>query len=86
MNKSFIEYQGESYPVRTVDLSNVSSYYTEVDVADFDLFHAIENEYDKGVREAVEIDNSIFFYCDSGFIASDPTDEKIVDYLIKCGI
>jgi len=86
MNKSFIEYQGRNYPIRTVDLGSVSSYYKEVDVADYDLFNAIENEYEKGVREAVEIDNSIFFYCDSGFIASDPTDEEIVDYLVKCGI
>lgn len=86
MKKSFIEYKGEKFPVRTVDLSSVSNDYKDVDVADFDLFHAIEEEYDKGVCEIVEIDNSIFFYCDSGFIASDPTDEEIINYLVKCGI
>lgn len=86
MTKNYVEYNGKKFPVRTVNLSSVSSYYTDVDVADYELFAAIESDYDEGKREAVEIDNSIFFYCDSGFIESDPTDEEIIDYLAKCGI
>lgn len=86
MTKNYVEYNGKKFPVRTVNLSSVSSYYTDVDVADYELFAVIESDYDEGKREAVEIDNSIFFYCDSGFIESDPTDEEIIDYLVKCGI
>ena len=54
-------------------------------VANIDLWFAIEEEYSNGNVEARLIDNDIYFYCDSGFIASDPTDEEIVSYLIEHG-
>ena len=65
MIKSFVEWNGEKFPVRTINLPD---------------------EYEKDNKEAVAIDNSIFFFCDSGFIESDPTDEEIIEYLIKAGI
>ena len=89
MKKSFIECKGEKYPIRTV---NIGDFYDdeelqgEIDVADVDLYWAYEDEYWKGDPEINDLDGSIYFFCDTGFIASDPTDKEIVDYLIKAGV
>lgn len=86
MIKSFVEWNGEKFPVRTINLPDEYDYNNPVDVADYDLYQAYEDEYEKDNKEAVAIDNSIFFFCNSGFIESDPTDEEIIEYLIKAGI
>ena len=36
-----------------------------------------------GDREANEIDNTIYYYCDSGFCASEPTEEQVIQYFKK---
>ena len=60
--------------------------YSPIKVADYELWAAIEDDYENESSarhsEAVGIDNDIYFYCDSGFIASDPTDEQIIEELI----
>lgn len=80
MKKDFIEWNGKNYPVRFVMLPENEGGY-EVMVADYELWAAIESEYEKGNPAAKGIDNDIFFYCNSGFIASDPTDAEIIALL-----
>lgn len=89
MEKYFEEWGGKKFPVREVMFEVCYGMETVVKVADVDLWNAIENAYDvkyhPNHKEAVGIDDDIYYYCEYGFIASDPTDEEIVDYLIKNG-
>ena len=84
MNKYYEEWNGKKFHVRTVMLPQELGGY-KANVADVELWNAIEDAYYDGDKTANSIDNDIFYYCDSGFIASDPTDEEIVEYLIKNG-
>ena len=83
MNKYFEEWNEKKFPVRKVELPEELGGFS-ANVADYELWRAIEAYYllDDDARA---IANSIYYYCDSGFIASDPTDEEIIDYLIKHG-
>lgn len=85
MNKYFEEWNGKKFPVREVMFNVCDDMETIVKVADVDLWDAIEEDYNNGISDAHALDNGIYYYCDYGFIASDPTDEEIVDYLIKNG-
>lgn len=89
MEKYFEEWDGKKFPVREVMFNVCDNMETIVKVADLSLWDAIEyaceHEGHPKRREAIELNNDIYFYCDYGFIASDPTDEEIVEYLIKCG-
>ena len=89
MNKYYEEWDGKKFPVREVMFEVCEGMETMVKVADISLWDAIENAYDveyhPNHKEAVGIDDDIYFYCDYGFIASNPTDEEIVEYLIKNG-
>lgn len=83
MKKYYVEWNGKRFPVRTVDLPEKLGGFS-ADVTDIELYHEYEEEFLKGDnREVYELDASIYFFCDSGFIASDPTDEEIIDYLLK---
>lgn len=82
MKKYFIEWDGKKFPVREVMFNIWDDKETIVKVADYDLWYAIE-PYFMLNDDARAIDNSIYFYCVNGFIASDPTDEEIIDHLIK---
>ena len=88
MNKYYEEWNGKMFPVREIQLPEELGGF-ETKVADIELWFAIEYacDHESHVRhsEAVDLDREIYFYCDYGFIASDPTDKKIVDYLIKNG-
>lgn len=83
MEKYFEVWDGKKFPVRKIQLPKELGWFV-ANVADYELWRAIEAYYllDDDARS---IDNSIYYYCDSGFIASDPTDEEIVEYLIKHG-
>ena len=89
MNKYYEEWDGKKFPVREVMFEVCDGMETIVKVADVDLLDAIEYAYVSKEHplhaEAVDLGNVIYFYCDYGFIASDPTDEEIVDYLIYNG-
>ena len=85
MEKYFEEWNGKKCPVRTVVFPIQEGFETPINVADVDLWDAIDKDHDNGNSEAHALDNDIYFYCDYGFIASDPTDEEIVEYLIKQG-
>lgn len=84
MEKYFEEWNGKKFPVREVMLPEELGGY-KANVADVDLWDAIEDDYNNGNSEANALDNDIYFYCDYGFIESNPTDEEIIDYLIKHG-
>lgn len=83
MEKYFEEWDGKKFPVVEVVFEVCDGTETMVKVADVDLWDAIEEDYNNGNSDAHALDNDIYFYCDYGFIASDPTDEEIVEYLIK---
>lgn len=85
MEKYFEEWDGKQFPVREVMFNE----YDVVKVAGEELWdeisYAYENLNGRIHNAAVELDNEIFFYCEYGFIESDPTDEEIVEYLTKHG-
>ena len=87
--KYFEEWYGKKYPVRVVSLKGIIKGFSTIKVADYDLFAAIEYAYDHEDAErhldANVLDNDIYYYCDSGFIASDPSDEEIIKYLRRNG-
>ena len=82
MEKYYEEWNGKKFPVREVTLPEELGGFV-AKVTDVELYHEYELEYERGDSKAVELDSSIYYFCDSGFIASDPTDEEIVKYLIK---
>lgn len=82
MNKYFEEWDGKKFPVREIKLPEELGGFT-TNVTTIELWDSIEEAYEKGDSKAHRIDNDIYYYFDSGFIASDPTDEEIIEYLIK---
>lgn len=76
MERSNINYKGIDYPIIEISLSKVSDIESDeiVTIADCELWMAIEDDYYNGDKEAVWLDDKIYFYCDSGFIASNPTE------------
>ena len=89
MEKYFEEWDGKQFPVREVMFNVCDDMNTMVKVAGEELWdeisYAYENLNGRTHNAAVELDNEIFFYCEYGFIESDPTDEEIVEYLTKHG-
>lgn len=83
MTVEYIEYKGIEYPVRLVYFMNVEfkGQCENVYIAPYELWLAIEDDYEDGVAEAIEIDNSIYFYCNGGFLDREPTDEEIIEYV-----
>lgn len=85
MERSNINYKGIDYPTIEIPLSKVSDIESDeiVTIADCELWVAIEDDYYNGDKEAVWLDNKIYFYCDSGFIASNPTESEVIEYMNK---
>ncbi len=83
MTKYYEEWKGQNFPIRTITLPEdfFEMAGVKVNVADVDLYHAYEVEYENGDMHANAIDETIYYFCDSGFIASDPSDEEIIRYL-----
>ena len=81
MTKIIKKWNDKEFPIREVTDKNGQT----LKVADFELWAAIEDavnyKSEEKHDEATALDNEIFFYCDSSFIASDPTDEEIINYL-----
>lgn len=88
MEKYFEEWNRRKFPVRVIQLPKELGGF-ETKIADVELWLAIEYacDHESHVRhsEAVDLDREIYYYCDSRFIASDPTDKEIFEYLIKHG-
>lgn len=85
MERSNINYKGIDYPTIEISLSKVSDIESDeiVTIADCELWVAIEDDYYNGDKEAVWLDDKIYFYCDSGFIASNPTESEVIEYMNK---
>ena len=83
MERSKINYKGIDYPTIEIALSKVSNIESNelVTIADYELWAAIEDHYEDGEIEALWIDNNVYFYCDSGFIASNPTESEVIEYM-----
>ena len=83
MERSKINYKGIDYPTIEIALSKVSNIESNelVTIADYELWAAIEDDYEDGDKEAVWIDNNVYFYCDSGFIASNATESEVIEYM-----
>ena len=83
MERSKINYKGIDYPTIEIALSKVSNIESNelVTIADYELWAAIEDDYEDGDKEAVWIDNNVYFYCDSCFIASNPTESEVIEYM-----
>ena len=83
MERSKINYKGIDYPTIEIALSKVSNIESNelVTIADYELWAAIEDDYEDGDTEALWIDNNVYFYCDSGFIASNPTESEVIEYM-----
>lgn len=85
MERSLIEYNGIKYPTIEISLSKVSDIESDeiVTIADYELWAAIEDDYEDGDKDAVWLDDKIYYYCDSGFIASNPTEDEVIEYMNK---
>ena len=78
MNKDFINYKGNEYIVRKVDLSLILDGYNNVNVSEIALSNALVTE-----REAEDIDSTIYCYFDKNFLDTDPTDTEILLAIIR---
>lgn len=89
MDKYFEEVNGKKFPVRLVPVDEEEfGCGSPLAIADYELDVAIKDAIKSSsdnifLDELSALDNEIFFYCDSGFIANDPTDMEIVEYLRK---
>jgi len=87
MKRDTIIYKGVEYPVIEIARNLIDSEWKSADssvtyiIADIELWFAIEEDYENNDSTAVDIDNSIFYYCDSGFVANKPTEEEVIEYL-----
>lgn len=84
MKRDIITYKGVDYPVieiarNLIDREWEDSSFTYL-IADIELWFDLEEDYENGDTMAIGIDNSIFYYCDSGFVASEPTEEEVIKY------
>jgi hypothetical protein len=86
MKRDTIIYKGIEYPIIEIARNLIDSEWKDSDssvtyiIADIELWLAIEKDYENDNSAAIEIDNSIFYYCDSGFVASKPTEEEVIEY------
>lgn len=86
MKRNIITYKGVDYPVIEIARNLIDSEWENADssftylIADIELWFALEEDYENGDTMATGIDNSIFYYCDSGFVASEPTEEEVIKY------
>ena len=86
MKRDIITYKGVEYPVIEIARNLIDSEWENTDsslsytIADNELWSAIEKDYEDNNSMAIEIDNLIFYYCDNGFVASEPTEEEVIKY------
>ena len=86
MKRDIITYKGVKYPVIEIARNLIDSEWKNTDsslsytIADNELWSAIEKDYEDNNSMAIEIDNLIFYYCDNGFVASEPTEEEVIKY------
>ena len=86
MERNIITYKDVKYPIIEIARNLIDSEWKNTDsslsymIADKELWFAIEKDYEDNNSMAIEIDNLIFYYCDNGFVASEPTEEEVIKY------
>lgn len=84
MEKGKIKYKGKKYPTLTFDGSLIGEDgLGKITIADYELSKAIEQDCENGDIDALNIDSEIYYFCDSGFVASHPSEEKVIKYFSK---
>ena len=85
MIRTFVEYGGYKYPAIQIEGEKIDNecavkgeMYTICDIEFW--WDVLEHPCMNGDREANEVDGEIFYYCDCGFCASDPTEEQVIEY------
>ena len=66
-----IAYNGKEFPAVEVKDKRITC-------SDIELWHEIKDDYDSGSDEAFLTDCGIFYYFNSGFLASNPSDDEIM--------
>lgn len=88
MSKYYEEWNGKKYPIREVMFEVCSGMETLVKVAGIELWDAIEEACEHKEHpqhaEAYDLNCEIYYYCDYGYIDSNPTDEDIVKRMLTC--
>lgn len=84
MERDSIVYNGIEYPIIIINGNKIDkdclSDSIDYIIADDDLWAAIEDDFNDGVQDAIDIDSEIFYYCGSGFVASKPSEKKVIEY------
>ena len=84
MEKYYQEWNGVKYPVRIVKLSKEIGVCDIADIALWDAMKsAYEDEQDANHKKAVVIDEKMFYYVESDFMASDPSDEELAYEVLR---
>lgn len=84
MIRTFVEYGGWQYPAIQIEGNKIDkecetdAMYTICDVEFWN--DVLERPCMSGDAEANEVDSEIYYYCDSGFCASEPTEEQVIEY------
>lgn len=84
MERDSIVYNGIEYPIIIINGNKIDkdclSDSDDYIIADDDLWAAIEDDFNDGVQDAIDIDCEIFYYCKRGFVASKPSEKKVIEY------
>ena len=84
-----IEYNGKMFPVADIEGYKIDSECPKTDYLGMPIMYSVSTErlnselksgLDCGDKEAEEIDNEIFFYCDNGFLEGNPSEEDVIKY------
>lgn len=91
MKRITLTYDGLEYAAIEIE-----AYKIDKEVEDKNLMYTIcdmefwwdclQNPCMLGDREANEIDAQIYYYCDSGFCDSEPTEEEVIEYFKRLDI
>jgi len=84
MTRDWIKFRGYEYPVIRIEGNKIDfecPIGVEYTICDIEFWwDVLERPCMEGDKEANEIDSQIFYYCDSGFVASEPTEQQVLDY------
>lgn len=88
MEKIEIEYKGKKYPAYEVEMSDVYNGINGLTlVSNEDLFNATYDDVMNGEKEASNLDNKIWFYCQNYVFENELSYKQLIKYLknaMKC--
>lgn len=78
-----ITYKGKEYNVFPINLKDIFSDNCSLEtlVAEDELWDAMENDFDIGVSEAINLDERIFCYLPNGYLDDKTTYEEIISII-----